>query len=101
METNSKRTFTEYQKQQLLIEWQQSGLTKIAFCKEKQIKYYTFVSWKSILPKKKSILSENSFLPVEIKKDFDSVFAQLTLKNGTVVSLYHAVEASYLSALVK
>lgn len=101
METNARQTFTEDQKQQLLIEWKQSGLTKIAFCNEKQIKYYTFVGWKNTHPKKKSAASESSFLPVEIKKDFDSLFAQLTLKNGTVVSLYQPVEASYLSALVK
>lgn len=101
METKTKQKFSEHQKQTLLKEWKQSGKTKIDFCKEKDLKYFTFVSWKEIKDKKKASDIGNSFLPVKIKKSSDSPFAQLTLKNGAVVKIYSPVAATFLAILVK
>ncbi len=101
MEMNGKQIFTEQQKQELIEQWKQSGKTKIDFCKEKDLKYFSFVGWSSDKKKKKQTVAHSSFVPVKISRNDEALFAQLTLKNGSVLNIYHPVEVGYLSALLK
>ena len=101
METNSKKTFTDSQKQALIQEWRESGKTKLDFCKERDLKYFTFVNWSSDKKKTNKPVSASPFIPVKVSQNSDALFAQLKLRNGAVVNIYGPVEAAYLSALVK
>jgi len=101
MEMNVKQIFTDQQKQELIEQWKQSGKTKIDFCKERDLKYFSFVGWSSDKKKKKRSVDNSSFVPVKISRNTEALFAQLTLKNGAILNIYHPVEAGYLSALVK
>ncbi len=102
METNSKKIFTDIQKQELIQEWKQSGKTKIDFCKEKELNYFTFVNWSADKKKRnKPVPPASSFIPVKVSQNTDSLFAQLKLRSGAVVNIYQPVESGYLSALVK
>jgi hypothetical protein len=101
MEISVMKTFTDTKKKELIEEWRQSGKTKLCFCKEKGLKYFTFVRWCSGKRRIRKSTASPSFLPVKISRHPDALFAQLTLRDGAVLNIYQPVEASYLSALVQ
>ena len=97
MTTHPPLTRSRQEKQKLIEQWQSSGKTMKAFSYEHQIKYATFISW--IHPKKKrqkvsdtgqrltnnyqrTTMNEQSssgFIPVDIHKDSNAVFAEAKL----------------------
>jgi len=96
----SLRRYTDLEKEELMDQWKQSGKSKVAFCKERSIGYYSFCSW----VKRRTDKSKNGlpFVPVQIKPAYsESIFARVVLKNGTTINLHHPVESTYLIALLK
>ncbi len=96
----AKQIFTASQREDLIQEWKQSGKSKKDFCVEKGLKYMTFVCWKA-KEENKDTLAKDSFMQVEVRNEPDTLFAKLLFKNGTALHIFQAVEASYLSRLLK
>lgn len=101
MSSNPRQLFSEAQKQNFLNEWKRSGKSKLAFCNERGIKYATVVSWTRDRKKKKNTVAKASFIPVSVANSGDSLFAQVNFKNGTVINIYQAVNADFISGLVR
>jgi hypothetical protein len=101
MSASPRQVYSIPQRQELLQEWQQSGISKKAFCQEKGLKYQTFVTWKGSGKKKGQAARESSFVPVVVKGHTDPPFAQVSLKSGAVLSIYQPVAAAFLSKLFK
>lgn len=77
METTTlPHRYTDLEKQKLIEQWKQSGKSKVAFCKERELNYYSFNDWVRRRDRRKE-KSKPSFLLVTIKKAEDSIFAQL------------------------
>ena len=104
MTTYPPLTRSRQEKQKLIEQWQSSGKTMKAFSYEHQIKYATFISW--IHPKKKRketvkvFETSSGFIPVDIHKDSNAVFAEAKLGNGNSVCIYEYVAAGYLRSLL-
>ncbi len=101
METTTlSRRYSDLERQELIAQWKQSGKSKVTFCKERELSYYSFNDWIK-RGNKKSIKQKSSFVPITIKNSEGSIFAQLILKNGTSVNIYKQVDVNYLTALIK
>jgi len=90
---------------QVLIEqWQQSGITKKSFCATNNLNYQTFIGWVNPKNKKKkqvsSIEKTSDFIPVEIKENARTLFAEARFNNGNSVCIYEYVGTNYLRSLL-
>src|SRR5881296_1474687 len=80
--------------------WQQSHLSRKAYCEQHQIKYLTFCSWIT-KQQPKSKAAESKFIPVQFSEPMQktSGFATVVFSHCTV-QLHERVEASYLQKLI-
>ena len=108
MEINSEKPhrYTDQERQDFIAQWQQSGKNKMVFCKEHSLSYYSFNDWikrrnKKSKPKPSQSCRQAGFLPVKVKSNPDKPFAELVLRNGTAINLFHAVDANYICQLIK
>lgn len=97
---SSSQRYTDLEKQELIEQWKSSGRSKLSFCREHRVGYYSFCHWIQG-KKKKEVKTKNSFVSLKIKNSDESVFTQLILKNGTTVNIFKPVDASYLVTLLK
>ena len=90
---------TREQKEGLILQWQQSGMSRKEFCHEHQISYNSLVSWCKQL-KDKNIL--HGFTEVKVNTVSDSgLFAQVHLPKGIRIDLFHFVPAEYFQSMIK
>lgn len=100
MEKPLSRHYSDLEKQELIDQWNQSGKSKISFCKEQGLNYHSFNDWVRRRNRRKKS-GKSSSVPLSIAATAGSNFATLTLKSGTRVILHQPVEAVYLLALLK
>lgn len=94
---NISRTWQE--KETIILQWQQSGLSRKEFCDQQRISYNSLVSWCKILKDKKAT---PGFTEVKIPATASSgLFVQLHLPKGIRVDIFHFVPAEYVQALLK
>lgn len=91
----------------LYAQWQSSGLTKVAFCKENKIVKSTFHYWIKKLHEKEPSSSTRgsgfSQIPVQplapVSQD-QQALAVINFPSGVRVELFSPVEASFLKQLM-
>ena len=94
---NISRTWQE--KETIILQWQQSGLSRKEFCDQHQISYNSLVSWCKAIKDKKTA---KGFTEVKIPAVATSgLFAQLHLSKGIRIDIFHFVPAEYFQALLK
>ncbi len=94
---NFSRTWQE--KESIILQWQQSGLSRKEFCEQQQISYNSLVSWCKILKDKKAA---PGFTEVKIPGVTSSgLFAQLHFAKGIRIDFFHFVPAEYVQSLLK
>lgn len=93
-----KNWFSREQKAELILQWQQSGMTRKKFCEERSFNYYTFGTWVDQLKEKKP--SSSGFTEVKVKRD-SSLFAQVQLPGGIKIDFYQSLPAQYFQSLLK
>ena len=94
--------YTSKQKKQYINHWRKSELSKKAFCQTNNINYYTFVGWTVPKKKKKSTPApSNSFIPVKVRENVLSPFAEVYCANGSRIVFHEAVGARYLRDMTK
>lgn len=89
---------TREQKEELILQWQQSGKTRKKFCEEQEINYYTFGTWCET--KKEKPIASSGFKEVKIQST-RSVFAQVHLPGGIKIDFYQSVPAGYFQSFLK
>ena len=94
---NMSRTWQE--KESIILQWQQSGLSRKEFCEQQQISYNSLVSWCKILKDKKTSPGFTEIKPVSTTAS--GLFAQLYLSKGVRIDLFHFVPAEYVQTLLK
>lgn len=100
METKKAFRYSDLEKQEFIEQWKQSGKSKMAFCKEIGIGYYSLIDWVK-QKNKKAEKPKSSFTQLRIKDSTDSIFAQINLKNGSTINLYQSVDPSFISTILK
>jgi hypothetical protein len=100
METQNnvqKNWLTREQKAELILQWQQSGMTRKKFCQERSFNYYTFGTWVDQLKEKKK--PSSGFKEVKLQSA-SSVFAQVHLPGGIKIDFYQSVPVEYFQSLI-
>ena len=105
MENNSTRKNDRKEERLTAIGlWRESGKSKKSFCDELGIKYHTFIGW--TCPKKRKTnpkpgRSSAAFVPIQIKENTGSVFAEVTLQNGSGIIFHQPIGADFLRTLLR
>lgn len=101
METINKvqnNRYSREEKQELIQQWQQSGMTRKKFCDERSFNYYTFGTWVDQLKVKKPASSGFTELKVP---PVSGLFAQLHLSDGIKIDFYQPVPVEYFQSLLR
>jgi transposase-like protein len=88
---------TREQKEELILQWQQSGKSRKEFCQEKGITYNSLVGWCKQFKDKKAT---PGFAEMKVKVDSD-LFAQVHLPGGIKIDFFQSIPASYFQSLLK
>jgi hypothetical protein len=84
------------QKEEIILQWQQSGKSRKEFCHEQGITYNSLVSWcKQFKDRNES----PGFTEVKVKSD-TGLFAQLNLPGGIRIDFFHSVPVEYFQSLL-
>lgn len=85
------------EKEQMVLQWQQSGKSRKRFCEETGIGYNSLVSWCKQMKDKKDV---SGFTEVTIKPDC-GLFAQVHFPGGKRIDFFHSVPVEYFHSLIK
>lgn len=102
MNTTGKfTTRTKEEIDSLVEQWRQSGKNKMAFCRERNINYQTFIGWTT--PKKSHHKKTSSFIPLSIAagQERQNIFATIYFRNGSCVCFHQNVSAEYFQSLLR
>ena len=102
METGNKiqyfsRTWKE--KEAIILQWHQSGLSRKEFCDQQRISYNSLVSWCKTI-KDKQVVKGFSEVKIPVVET-SPLFAQLHLAKGMRIDFFHFVQAEYIQLLLK
>ncbi len=102
METQNnvqKNWRTRQEKEELVLQWQQSGMCRKEFCLQNGITYNSLVSWCKQFKDKKTA---TAFTEVKIPAVATSgLFVQVHLSKGARIDFFHFVPSDYIQALIK
>ena len=88
---------TREQKEEIILQWQQSGKSRKEFCQEQGITYNSLVGWcKQFRDRKAS----PGFTEVKVKTD-SGLFAQVQLPGGIIIDFFQSVPANYFQSFLK
>ena len=88
---------THEQKEEIILQWEQSGKSRKEFCEETGIGYNSLVSWCKQLKDKKV---SPGFTEVKVQTH-SGLFAQLHIPGGMRIDFFHSVPAEYFQSLLK
>jgi len=89
---------THEQKEEIILQWQQSGKSRKEFCAEQGVSYNSLVGWcKQFRDQKKS----TGFAEIKVCESKESgLFAQVHLSGGIKIDFYQRVPADYFQSLI-
>ena len=88
---------TREQKEELILQWQQSGKSRKEFCEEHGIGYNSLVGWCKQLKDKRASLG---FTEVKVNSD-SGLFAQVHMPGGIRIDFFHSVPVEYFQSLIR
>jgi len=100
METKKSFRYSDLEKQEFIEQWKQSGKSKMTFCKEIGIGYYSLLDWVK-RGKKKPEKSKSLFAQLRVKSSNEPIFARIILRDGSSVNIYQQVDPSFVRAILK
>lgn len=87
---------TQEQMQATIKEWQNSGLSKKAFCQDRKITYQTFHYWL----KRLSVGASSGFTEVKIPRSHHTSLFELTFPSGARMTFQGEPTAAWLRELL-
>jgi hypothetical protein len=100
-ENQNKNKRTREEIEQLKALCLASGKSKKQFAEENGINYMTLMSWFTKMGKKKSVAKKSGFVPVEVKVQPSTPFAEIHFSNGKHIIFYQPVGADYFQSFLK
>ncbi len=90
---------TREQKEEIILQWQQSGKSRKEFCQEQGISYNSLVGWCKQFRDQAEI---RGFTEVKVNETTQAgLFARLHLPDGITIDLYQSVPAHYFQSLIR
>ncbi len=96
-QSNRKR-YSPEEKQQIIDQWKQSGLSRQAFSRQNNLSYYSLIFWTKKKRNRNKPVS-NEFIPLKIKSGSENIFAQIETGSRRI-QLYQPVTATFLKQLL-
>ncbi len=88
----------------MIICWQQSGLSQKAYCQQHNIRYHVFHYWYKCFRELQSSAKDEGFIPLKVQSlsstNTASAHAELLLPDGRRLLFHQAVTSDYLKALI-
>ena len=86
----------------MIEQWQQSGLTKKAYCQQQSIKHHTFYYWyKCYLQQHPDMDNKgSSFVKLQIEKCTATPSVEIYFPGGIRLLFHDPVSSNYLKALI-
>lgn len=102
MDSSSSNEKSEVYWQSLSNEWKQSGLSQPEFCKQKNIRYSQFTTWRTKFLKKAG-LSRSQLKPVRLKSASpqSSIGLQINFPNGVILQIPVGVDQATLITVLR
>ncbi len=89
---------TREQKEEIILQWQQSGKSRMEFCKEYGITYNSLVGWCKQFKDKKA---SSGFSEVKVNTVSNpGLFAQVNLPGGIRIDFFHSLPVEYFRSLM-
>src|SRR5689334_2459419 len=88
---------TREQKQEIILQWQQSGKSRKEFCEENGIGYNSLVGW---CKQFKDHKTTSGFTEVKLNPE-SALFAQVHLPGGIKIDFYHPISADFIRSFLK
>lgn len=87
---------------EMIEQWQQSGLTKKAYCLQQSIKHHSFYYWYKRYRQQHAQADGNSssFIKLQLEKPVISGSAEIHFPGGIRIILHEPVSSSYLKSLI-
>ena len=90
---------TRKQKEEIILQWQQSGKSRKEFCTEQGVSYNSLVGWCKQFRDQKKI---TGFTEIKVCEPNESgLFAQVHLSGGIKIDFYQKVPADYFQSLFR
>jgi len=86
----------------MIEQWQQSGLTKKAYCDQQSIKHHTFYYWYKRYPQQHADTDNksSSFVKLQIEKSTATPSVEICFPGGIRVLFHDPVSSNYLKTLI-
>lgn len=85
----------------MIEQWQQSDLTKKAYCKQHSIKHHTFYYWyKRYRQHADTDNKSSSFVKLQIRKSPATPWVEIHFPGGIRLLFHDPVSSNYLKALI-
>jgi len=96
-----QRRYTEEKMKILYADWQQSGLSKKAFCQQKGIPHSSFFYWIKRFTSSDTLSAPN-FMELSFSDPIktEAVFLEIEYPTGARLKLYKQAEASWIKSLL-
>ena len=88
---------TREQKQEIILQWQQSGKSRKDFCQENGISYNSLVGW---CKQFKDQPASSGFAEVKLNP-VTSLFAQVQLPGGIRIDFYQPLSPDFIQSFLK
>lgn len=88
---------TREQKQEVILQWQQSGKSRKQFCEETGISYNSLVGWCQQFKDQKA---SSGFTEVKLNHE-SSIFAQVHLPGGIKIDFYQSIPLDFIRSILK
>ena len=89
---------TREQKEEIILQWQQSGKSRKEFCQEQGITYNSLVGWCKQFKDKKA---SSGFSEVKVNTvSKPGLFAQVNLPAGIRIDFFHLLPVDYFLSLM-
>jgi len=100
----SKTSYSDREIEDLISAWKESGKSKIAFCRERGVKYYTFIAWfsKRGTSKRKAKTQQigTGFSQIKIRSGSSATFAEIKFMDGCSLNIFQPVSPEFLRSLI-
>lgn len=98
----SKNLELRHQMFEMIEQWQQSGLTKKAFCEQQSIKHHSFFYWYKRYRQKQSGIdnNESAFLKLQVASPVAAAMVEVHFPGGVRLLFHQAVSSDYIKSII-
>ncbi len=98
----SKNLELRHQMFEMIEQWQQSGLTKKAFCEQQSIRHHSFFYWYKCYRQQQAGIdnNESAFLKLQVASPVAGATVEVHFPGGVRLLFHQAVSSDYIKSII-